>query len=99
MHYDAKRIKAQIRALGVSQQELSRRAKVSQSTVSRAQGGKPLRHGAARKKLIVYLEAAERERLSRAPSDDLLVVYGQVMARSKPLAGAVLKILSALARR
>lgn len=98
MHYDAKKIKAQIRALGISQQELSRRAEVSQSTVSRAQSGKQLRHGAARTRLILYLKSAEQRDGSQKDPEDLLAAYGRVVARSKPLASAILKILSALGR-
>ena len=87
-----------MRREGLSQAELASRAKVSQSTVSRALSGAPMRHGAARTRLFSYLGLVDVQRRhpAKADSDELLAAYERVVARSNTLAKAVVMVVSGL---
>jgi transcriptional regulator with XRE-family HTH domain len=84
---------------GLKQKSLAAEAKVSQSTVSRALQGKPLRRGGAKSRLFKYAEIVDPKTvLSKAEaSQRLIAAFDQVWARSDVHADAIVRIIDALA--
>jgi hypothetical protein len=84
---------------GLSQVELAKGAGVSQSSVSRALRGVPIRHGAARTRLFTYAGLIGRRggRSQTKSSKIIVAAYEQVVARSDTLAKAVVTVVRALA--
>ena len=84
---------------GLSQDALAERAGVSQSTVSRAFHAKPIRHGAARQKLLRYASARvgvvdwqERDGVKRVAG-----AFSRIWDGSEAHADAVANVIGALA--
>ena len=83
----------------LSQGELAKRAGVSQSTVCRCLNEEPHRHGAARAKLLAYVE--EQGQVSKMPrsSDDLagiMEVVAKVWDGTHSHAQLIVDVVSAL---
>lgn len=95
--------RAELRAFmkenGLSQITLAERARVSQSTVSRALSRIGLRHGAARARLFSYAKIAEWSSASAAddPRNAVLAAFERVWDHSKEHAAAVARVIDALA--
>jgi hypothetical protein len=80
-----------LRQEGISQRELADRVGVSQATVSRAARGHPLRPGAARGRLLVYL----REHRGLSAAEPIFAAVGEIWDGSDAHAVALAQLLLA----
>jgi transcriptional regulator with XRE-family HTH domain len=82
----------------LSQTGLAMAAKVSQSTVSRALSGLPMRHGAARSRLFTYAGISEPQQgvPPKKGPQRVLTAFQRIWDRTEAHAIAVAKIIDAL---
>ena len=83
----------------LSQAELARLARVSQSTVSRALSGRSLRRGAARRRLFSYtgIDAWTDTAITTPSRDRVVAGFQRIEQNSKLHADAIAVIIDALA--
>jgi predicted XRE-type DNA-binding protein len=75
---------------GLSQSMLAQRAGVSQSAVSRAVSGSPMRYGRARQKLVEYMRQAQEPPELRPTRDAIAATWDGSEAHAKALARLIL---------
>jgi transcriptional regulator with XRE-family HTH domain len=81
---------------GLSQMSLAQRAGVSQSTVSRALKGLPLRYGRARSKLISYAVSDLKSEKITDGAEQIVDAFQRIWDGSEAHAAAVVKVIEAL---
>lgn len=96
----ATRLKRYMYEKGLSQTQLAKRAKVSQSTVWRALNGQSKRRGAARIKLFNYVGIDEWEDLPSASNNapaNIIEAFERIWDHTPEHAKAIAKVIDALA--
>lgn len=83
---------------GLTQSELARRARVSQSTVSRALSKRPARKGAAHKKLCIYagLDGVSPPHPDEEARQTVLASFEKIWDRTPTHAAAIAQVIAAL---
>ena len=87
-----------MKARGLNQGQIAKRARVSQASVSRAlQGGALHRRGRAHTKLFIYIQKENRRaRAVHADRDQVLEAFDRIWDGSEAHAAAVAKVIDAL---
>jgi|SRR6185503_7533832 len=80
----------------LTQEDIARAAKVSQSTVSRALSGAPLRRGRARVRLFTYANIQEHVEASRAGPGAVMDAFVRIWDGSPAHADAVAQVVDSL---
>jgi transcriptional regulator with XRE-family HTH domain len=95
---DSEALKAYMEERHLGQVELAREAGVSQSTVSRALSGAPLKHGRARSKLFTYaqLEDPNQQMPPKKGPQRVMTAFKRIWDGTEDHANAVAKIIDAL---
>jgi len=95
---DSEALKAFMEEKHLGQTELARAAGVSQSTVSRALSGLPLKHGRARSKLFTYaqLKDPNQEVPPKKGPQRVMTAFHRIWDGTEDHANAVAKIIDAL---
>jgi transcriptional regulator with XRE-family HTH domain len=84
---------------GLTEEQLAKKASVSQATVWRALNGKSQRRGAARSKLFKYVKIDEwlSPRKPRNAREGVMVAFDRIWDQSEAHAEAISRVIDALA--
>jgi len=101
MHFvpsDSEALKSFMEEKHLGQVDLARKAGVSQSTVSRALSGFPLRRGRARSKLFIYAQIKDPERqvVPKKGPQRVMTAFQRIWDGTEAHASAVARIIDAL---